>query len=305
MVYCLNYRWNADKECRKRTWRSPGGVIVKQIDHLSFSKRWRSSLKDVRVLRGADVGSGHHLLMAKVRLKIVKVRKGGSGQARFKVSKLALHNRFEGLQQLMEEEELSVDDEWRLIEQSYVETCEQVLGRVKANREEWIGKETWEIIEQRKVAKQHHKHGQKEKAEERCKQKVSQELNREVKRRGRRDRRVYVESETERPEEAGKRVDARTFYEITRKLSGRFQNTCKPVRNEAGVLLKLAEEEMHRWREHFQTVFNNDEPLSPPEVEPNDERNIRTGHITRIENRNAILKEVKKREGCRMRQSTT
>ena len=35
--------------------------------------------------------------------------------------KLALNNRFEGLQQ---------------IEQGYVETCEQVLGRAKANRKE-------------------------------------------------------------------------------------------------------------------------------------------------------------------------
>ena len=57
--------------------------------------------------------------------------------------KLALHDRFEGLQQLMEEEELSVDDEWRLIKQGYVETCEQVLARAKANRKKWISKETW------------------------------------------------------------------------------------------------------------------------------------------------------------------
>ena len=67
--------------------------------------------------------------------------------------KLALHNRFEGLQQLMEEKEFSVDDQWRLIEQGYVETGEQVLGRAKPNRKEWMSKETWEIIEQRKVAK--------------------------------------------------------------------------------------------------------------------------------------------------------
>ena len=46
-----------------------------------------------------------------------------------------------------------MDDEWRQIEQGYVETCKQVLGRAKANRKEWISKETWEIIEQRKVAK--------------------------------------------------------------------------------------------------------------------------------------------------------
>ena len=67
------------KECHKRTWRPPG-VIVNQIDHLAFSRRWRSSLQDVRVLRGADAGSDHHLLMAKVRLKIAKVRKGESGE---------------------------------------------------------------------------------------------------------------------------------------------------------------------------------------------------------------------------------
>ena len=46
-----------------------------------------------------------------------------------------------------------MDDEWRLIEQGYVETCGQVLGRPKANRKERISKETWEVIEQRKVAK--------------------------------------------------------------------------------------------------------------------------------------------------------
>ena len=126
-----------------------------------------------------------------------------------------------------------------------------------------------------------------------------QGLNREVKRRCRRDKRVYVESEAERAEEAGKRGDARTLYEITRKLSGRFQSTYKPVRNEAGVLLRSAEEEMHRWREHFQTVLNHVEPLNPPEVEPNDELNIKTGRITRLEIKNAREKlKNGKAAGC-------
>ena len=125
-----------------------------------------------------------------------------------------------------------------------------------------------------------------------------QELNREVKRRCRRDKRIYVESEAEKAEEAGKRGDARTLYEITRKLSGRFQNT-KPVRNDAGLLLRSTEEEMQRWRDHFQTVLNHEEPLNPPEVEPNDELNIRTCRITRIEIRNAIKKlKNGKAAGC-------
>ena len=86
---------------------------MNQIDHLAFSKRWRSSLRDVRAMRGADLRSDYHMLMAKVRLRIAKVRKGESGRVCFEVSKLkdlevrnafklALCNRFEGLQQLME-----------------------------------------------------------------------------------------------------------------------------------------------------------------------------------------------------------
>ena len=71
------------------------------------------------------------------------------------------------------------------------------------------------------------------------------------------------------------------------------------------MLLRSAEEEMNRWREHFQTVLNYEEPLNPPEVEPSDELNISTGRITRIEIKNAINKEVKKWEGCWLRQYTT
>ena len=76
------------KECHKRPWMSPDGGTENQIDHVAFSKRWRSSLQDVRAMRGADVGSDHHLLTAKVRIKIAKVKKGKSGRVRFEVSKL-------------------------------------------------------------------------------------------------------------------------------------------------------------------------------------------------------------------------
>ena len=71
------------------------------------------------------------------------------------------------------------------------------------------------------------------------------------------------------------------------------------MRNEADVLLRSAEEEMHRWREHFQTVLNHEELLNPPEVKPNDELNIKTGRITRIEIKNAIKKlKNGKAAGC-------
>ena len=44
-----------------------------QIDHIAVNGKWRRFLQDVRVYRGADVNSDHHLLVAKIKLKLRKV----------------------------------------------------------------------------------------------------------------------------------------------------------------------------------------------------------------------------------------
>ena len=67
---------------------------------------------------------------------------------------------------------------------------------------------------------------------------LQQLIEKEMKRRFRRSKRVYVEAEAERAEEAGERSDVETLHEITTRLSRKFQSTCKPVGNEAGVLLR-------------------------------------------------------------------
>ena len=143
-----------------------------------------------------------------------------------------------------------------------METCEKVMGRAKANRKEWISEETWGTTEKCKKAK-NTMNMARTRNQTRDASTRHQELNREVKKSCRRDKRACVESEAERAEEAVKRGDVRTLYEITRRLSGRFWSLCKPMRNEAGVFLRT-EEEMHRWREHFERVLNQEELPNPP-----------------------------------------
>ncbi|CAC5368115.1 unnamed protein product [Mytilus coruscus] len=61
-----------NKKCHLATWVSPDMNTENQIDHVCISKKFRRSLQDVRVKRGADASSDHHLIVAIVKLKLKK-----------------------------------------------------------------------------------------------------------------------------------------------------------------------------------------------------------------------------------------
>ena len=60
---------------RLYTWKSPDGQHRNQIDYILCSQRWRSSIQSAKTRQGADCGSDHELLIAKFRLKLMKVGK--------------------------------------------------------------------------------------------------------------------------------------------------------------------------------------------------------------------------------------
>ena len=57
------------------TWTSPDGQFWNQIDYILSSQIWRSSIQSAKTRPGADCGSDHELLIAKFRLKLMKVGK--------------------------------------------------------------------------------------------------------------------------------------------------------------------------------------------------------------------------------------
>ena len=52
---------------RLYTWTSPDGQHQNQIDDILCSQRWRSSIQSAKTRPGADCGSDHELLIAKVK----------------------------------------------------------------------------------------------------------------------------------------------------------------------------------------------------------------------------------------------
>ena len=66
-------------DIHKTTWVSPCGKYKNQIDHIAVSKKYRSSLLDVQVKRGADIGSDHQLCVSKFRIKLKSWKEKNSG----------------------------------------------------------------------------------------------------------------------------------------------------------------------------------------------------------------------------------
>ena len=110
---------------------------------------------DVRVRRGADAGSDHHLVTARIQLKL-KCMKPRHRRVKYNVQQfqdigtselyqVTLHNRFQTLQLLQHQEvetHRSLEDTWKGLTSIWKETCKEVVGRRKTNIKPWLSTET-------------------------------------------------------------------------------------------------------------------------------------------------------------------
>jgi hypothetical protein len=269
------------KKIHKLTWKSPDGTTVNQIDHIIVNSKWRSSLSDVRVFRGADVYSDHHLLTAKITLKLRKAPQETSHRKKTDVGKLKdpitrqefvlhLRNRFSALEDILDTEDTSIDSMWSEIKAAYCKTGEEVLGFVKKKKDkEWITPETRLLIGERKKLKGKLLSTRSPRLVERV-QKEYSEKNKEVKKSARRDKRAYMEEIAEEAEEAARRGDLGAVYKITKKLCGQSSSQAVPVKDKHGNTISTESEQADRWVQHFQEVLNRpdpDDPADPEEAE--------------------------------------
>ena len=100
--------------------------------------KWRRSLQNVRVCRGADVNSDHYLVTATIKLKLRKAEQQSQRRKQLDIAKLKcpktnrefvleLRNRFTALADSCEEDH-DINTKWESIKTTYVETATTILG---------------------------------------------------------------------------------------------------------------------------------------------------------------------------------
>ncbi|VDP67786.1 unnamed protein product [Schistosoma mattheei] len=93
-------------------------------------------MEGVRTRKGADIASDHHLVVANLKLKLKKNwTSGQTAIQRFNTAflrdtdklsefKIAINNRFQAFQDLLEEEKTTMEDKWKGIKEALTSTCQ-------------------------------------------------------------------------------------------------------------------------------------------------------------------------------------
>ena len=76
------------KRVHKVTCVSPNYTVENQIDHFCISKKFRRTLLDVRVMRGADARSDHHLLVGKLLLELKRSGRYVANRVKYDINSL-------------------------------------------------------------------------------------------------------------------------------------------------------------------------------------------------------------------------
>ena len=149
------------KPSHKITWYSPTGRTGNAIDHILINRKFRTSVLDSRVYRGAcALETDHRLVVATMRLKLMSYEeKMKLSNDRFAVEllkqpeikdifQLNIGGKFSSLLSLGDSEE-----EWKSLREGIVGTAKSVLGFSKKQKQKpWISDASMKVIIKKRVA---------------------------------------------------------------------------------------------------------------------------------------------------------
>ena len=237
------------------------------VDYICISKRWNSSLQDVRVRRGADVGSDHYLVCAKIKIKLKKQKVIKKEKPidlnKFKNPKIAnkfkleLKNRFDILS-----EPDNIEGTEEIFTKTVMECADKIIGKKRGTkREQWISEKTWELIDKRKELKKIRDSANDIQAKETSKLEY-QSIDKLVKKKCNHDKNAWLEEKIKEADNAAKKNDTKTLYRIIKDITGTQSNSSVPIQDKNGKILGTEEEQNERWVEHFKDVLNQTDPPS-------------------------------------------
>ena len=250
------------KEIYKATFMDTDNIRMKQIDHIAIEKRHASSILSVRTMRGAEIGSDHFLVRAKMRARISlqSARRPATSKKhciealrRPSIAEKYKSNLSEQLSHI-DPVSLTAEEHWNHLSGAINNAAEQVLGTAQPRQKHpWFDKECETAlarkIECRKAWLQKKtRSSYKAFSEER---KITYRLYRSKKR-------EHEEQQVKELQDHRNKKDIRKFYKKINSLRNQRNSVTFACKDKDGNLLLSADVAMTRWGEYFRETLNND-----------------------------------------------
>ena len=250
------------RDIHKGTWQSPNGLTVNQIDHICISRRFCHSLIDVKVCRGADIGSDHYLVRGRLKIKLQSVAKINAtrpdvpaierlrNMTKVEEYNVTLQNCFECL-----DSEVDLESMWDNFKQTISDVSMEVLGRrPRKIKEQHLSQKTKDLLVQRGQFKRRDPNSDANRS-------AYSKLNKLVKKSSKVDDNNWAIRVATDLEEAASKGQQREVWAKIKKISGKSKKKqATSVRDKGGRIITDPHNQKDRWKEHFTELLNP--PLS-------------------------------------------
>ena len=228
---------------RLYTRTSPDGKSRNQIDYIICQRRWKSSVLSVKTRPGADCGTDHELLEAKLSVRFKKLKR------QIKTIKLddipaeyavAISNRLDALQL----DNLTVDDRWEKLRSCVMKEAQKHIPVLERKQKKpWMSEKALTIARKRREAKSQHRKD------------FMKQFHREFKLQARKDKEEYPTEKCSEMESNYKHGRTRDCFTVIEVITGKFRPKYSGILDENKQLVSSGKEVKQRWKNYTEALY--------------------------------------------------
>ncbi|KAL1448183.1 hypothetical protein WDU94_005664 [Cyamophila willieti] len=259
------------KDKYKTMWQHPRTKQWHQIDHIITRASDATNVLRCRSMRGAQCETDHNLIRATIRLELRKYHHAAKKPPKaFDIKKLKTETIQAQYQSAIEtnftaQEDQDIESIWKSFKEATTKAASDILGARKHQRPDWFD-ESDALIDSvlKKKREEHNKYlatpstNQKKKyvsARKRCQTEV------------RKIKEKWWIQKTDELQTMMNTNDTYNLYRSIKEIVGPIKKALNIIEDSKGEVLKSKNEQLARWREHFDNLLNQEAQINLDQLE--------------------------------------
>lgn len=247
---------------RLSTWTSPGGRYKNQIDYILVSKRWKSSVINVKTKPAADCGSDHKMLQAEYRIKLRNKVNTDRGMKFIpkepgKFREALTHSN-------TPQATGDPNETWESTKNWIIDAINTTNPKERSVRQKhWMTDETLNLVEERRKLRTNAPNPTDTEQE-------IVNVNRRIKSLSRRDKNNHIKEICKQLEQHADRQESRELFDKVKYLTKEFKPQTQIIKDNLGKAVTNPEGIAAIWKQYCEVLFHDDDEEADTEATSED-----------------------------------